>query len=392
VVSRLAPRGWFKTLQKQGRITLLIDGLDHGLSQAGGLPEIIDKLLKNAWARCPTWISGRPNALSLGWDLVNDKHWTFLRVQGLEVSDIRFYLREQVEPNSYDRTKNDWFMTLPEDGRELLAIPRFLHLVAGELRDEVAEAQMAGADPLRAIEVLELHTSADVYRLAYFSRGEDVAPRYQIVGKDDRREKRGLIAQGLDACYEFSDGQTQYLGLKKGEPPDDKKLARRIRFTAALLGAIAFEMYANPHKYGAQGAKGKQMPLQPNTAGIRETEMEAFEDAVRGRLLAASPIFKPEYIDNAFLVLGANNRTVDYVMFHELGEKGLAWHDPTVHAFFAAYWAMNYTATTEFTIMDRWKGVKVLADWPKAFREFWQFASEMPSSSCLPPSSNIYLA
>jgi hypothetical protein len=382
-----------KKLKAQGRITLLIDGLDHGLSQVANLTDILNTILEN-WKNCPVWISGRPSAFSLAWPLVQHGNWRFLRVEGLHVPDIRFYFDEQVEPEEMDRTKKgDWYSALPEDGRELLEIPRFLHLVAGELRDEVAAAQKSGADPLHAIEELDLHTRADVYRLAYFSRGEDVSPRGQIAGKDDDREKRGLIAQGLDACYPFEDGQSQYLGQKKGEPKDDKKLARRIRFAAGLLGAIAFEMYANPHKYGARESQGKDAPLQPNTASIPETEMDAFEDAVRARLLdadarrvqalAASPIFKPEYIENAFLILGANNRTVDYVMFHEVGEKGLAWHDPTVQAFFAAYWAMNYATPKELEAMKAWRVVRSKDERGReillgGFDEFWQFTAEMP--------------
>ena len=120
-------------LKEQGRITLLLDGLDHTISR-GNIPTILSTLMER-WKNCPIWISGRPYAFKLGWETVfKHDQWKFVRVEPLARPEVRFYLTESVEPEKSTRSDVDWFGAIPDDGQHLLAIPRFLRLIAGILK------------------------------------------------------------------------------------------------------------------------------------------------------------------------------------------------------------------------------------------------------------------
>ena len=189
--------------------------------------------------------------------------------------------------------------------------------------------------------------------------------------------RRGLIGQGLDVYLTLEDGRRLYLGLKPGDMPDENLREERIRYVARLLGAIAFEMFANPEEHRTE-EKSKASPLEPNTAGVPEERLEGFRDAVEARLLAATLRVKSGSIYNEFALLERmNNGTVDFLFFRELDARGLAWHNRTVQAFFAAHWAMRYETPTEREHLKAW-GVDANDELLSGFGEFWQFAAEMP--------------
>jgi serine/threonine-protein kinase len=185
----------------------------------------------------------------------------------------------------------------------------------------------------------------------------------------------------LDAHLTSPGGVTQYLGLQAGEAPDESNHQERIDFVAALLGAIAFEMYADPLAHGPDAPNGNaaRAQLAPNTVGIPGDRLKGFRTAVAKRLRRVK-LWGGTSIANEFSLLGkANNKTVDFLLFQELGKSGLAWHDRTVQAFFAAYWAMNFTAPSDFRVMEQWKGlVNETGERSAEYDEFWQFAAEMP--------------
>src|SRR5262249_52535970 len=56
-----------RRLQASGRITLLIDGLDH-VTATGRLGTLLRELLDSQqWRPCPAWIAGRPSAFEACW-------------------------------------------------------------------------------------------------------------------------------------------------------------------------------------------------------------------------------------------------------------------------------------------------------------------------------------
>jgi formylglycine-generating enzyme required for sulfatase activity len=336
-------------MQARGRITLLLDGLDHALYRSH-LPHLLEGLLGGVqWQDCPVWVAGRPYAFDHTWPLFAHPGWRFLRVEPLAEPEVRLYLARQ--------SGGDWYDDLAE-GRELLAVPRLLRLVAGILRGEVqAVAELARRERVRG---LRLDTAAGVYHLAHFSPGEWLDPDRQLPGHGSHADRRGLLASGLV-------GEAARIGLANGEQPSPTNHQRRIQRTAALLGAIAFEMFATTADPGRS---------EPNTVGVPETELEGFQQAVSHRLVAAGQ--KP--LGNDFdLLCRMNNETVDFLLFRELGQRGVVWHDRTVQAFFAAYWGMRYGDAEDRGRLQSWivdaKGERLTG-----FDEFWVFAAELPDA------------
>ena len=113
---------------------------------------------------------------------------------------------------------------------------------------------------------LDLSTAADVYHLGYFTQGEWIDSENRVPGQSGNVDRRGLLASGLV-------GKAARLGLLPGERPSQLNYRRRIARTAALLGAIAFEMFAtntNPSR------------PEPNTVGVPEEQLETFQANVAG--------------------------------------------------------------------------------------------------------------
>ena len=53
-----------RRLQAAGQITLLIDGLDHALSNDTIATDLQEMLSSRQWRDCPVWIAGRPEAFA----------------------------------------------------------------------------------------------------------------------------------------------------------------------------------------------------------------------------------------------------------------------------------------------------------------------------------------
>ncbi len=340
-------------LQADGRITLLIDGLDHALSR-DGVPGLLgDVLGSDGWRGCPVWVAGRPHAFDGAWDLFVGPDWTFLRVEPLGEPEVRLYLTRQAG--------GDWYDDIPTGGRGLLAVPRLLRLMAGLIGGAVADATASGGDPREAVRGLGLTTATDVYALAYFEPGEHIDPARLVPGGDERVNRRGLLASGLV-------GPAAHIGLPKGGEPGRGNHQTRIDRAAALLGAIAFEMFS---------AKTPDAPPEPNTVGIPERDLPGFHTAVATRLAGAGLGTPAEYQNDFDLLTQMNTGAVDFLLFRELGRRGVAWHDRTVQAFFAAYWGMRFGSPDDRVQMRRWV-VDGKGEGLAAFDEFWTFAAELP--------------
>jgi hypothetical protein len=342
-------------MQSAGRITLLIDGLDHALSRPD-VPRMLSDLLQSGqWRNCPVWVAGRPYAFDNAWELFAGPEWHFLRVEPLAEPEIRFYLTRQAG--------GDWYDEMAPEGRGLLAVPRLLRLTAGILEGAVRSAATRREEPRSSVRRLDLRTAADVYHLAYFTPGEWIDAGNRVPGWSATPDRRGLLASGLV-------GPAACIGLLPGEKPSQLNYRRRIDRTAALLGAIAFEMFAT---------NADPSRPEPNTVGVPEGQLETFQAAVSRRLLTAGQRPDLDFGNDLALLIQMNNEAVDFLLFHELGQKGLVWHDRTVQAFFAAYWAMMFGSAENQRLLQRWlvdaEG-KVLG----GFHDFWTFAAELPDA------------
>jgi hypothetical protein len=119
---------------------------------------------------------------------------------------------------------------------------------------------------------------------------------------------------------------------------------------------------------------------EPNLVGVPEgKELEDFKSAVSRRLLEADGRPELNFSNEFNLLTLMNNEAVDFLLFRELGHRGLAWHDRTTQAFFAAYWAMRFGSPEDRQLLRDWV-VDRNGESLDVFNEFWTFAAEMPNA------------
>jgi formylglycine-generating enzyme required for sulfatase activity len=323
-------------LQAGGRITLLIDGLDHALARPA-VPGMLPRLLGSVqWRGCPVWIAGRPYAFDACWSkLFAQPEWQFLRVEPLAEPEIRFYMTRQAG--------GDWYDEFPAESGGLLAVPRLLQLICGIIRSAIRGA----VSPRDAVRGLDLRTAADVYYRAYFERGQY-----------DDRDSQGLLAQGLV-------GAAERVGLADGVAPTELNYRERVERTSILLGAIAFQMFAMN--------SAAERP-EPNTSGA---DLKSIRPGVVERLREAEQGTAAEFERDLNFLRMMNNGALEFLIFREASERRLVFHDRTVQAFFAACWAMRFGTPRDRKAMRRWivdgKGERL-----GGFDDFWTFAAELP--------------
>ena len=203
--------------QRDGRITLLIDGLDHALTEKNVGAAVKAVVESPQWRNCPIWISGRSYAFEECWKLIFEPQhdWQFLRVEPLPVKEIRRYLLKHAG--------GDYSNAFDAAAWNLLAIPRFLLLMSDLIRNKTAKAK-SPAEKEAIVRGLKIETAADLYYLAYFR------PEYY-----DTVNQRCLLGQGADVVNKHDIAIGGWLISELGEQnyPD------RIKRMGVVLGAIA---------------------------------------------------------------------------------------------------------------------------------------------------------
>ncbi len=336
-------------LRSTGRITLLLDGLDHVVSLRGFSTNLHRLMNSVQWQNCPIWIAGRPYAFKDCWKEVFAPNgpdappdWQFLRVEPLAKAEIQFYLSHVTNSDL------DWYSEFTPETWSLLAVPRMLALVCVILKRKLEQLQGEPVDPYKVIKELDLRTAADVYYQAYFDTDID---------NYNDPDRQGLLAQGLS-------GRANEIGLGSRKPSQLNMVAR-VKRTAVLLGAIAFTMFTEGFEDGQTG---------PNTSGVSQ---ESLLDGVAPRLQQAKQGSVEECERDMDCLRQMNNNTLEYLLFREANQNLWVFHNRTVQAFFAAHWATNYATPDDFEKMQRWiidhKGERL-----DGFNEFWTFAAEMP--------------
>ncbi len=326
-----------KELRAQGRLALLLDGLDHAVSSKYFAHHLSNVLNATQWRNCPIWVAGRPYAFDQCWDDLFANGWEILRIDPLPEAEIRRGL--------VWNTGLDWYDDLPSVP-QLLAVPRYLQLLCGILKRAVASVTN---DPLarkKAIADLGLRYPADIYHHAYFDRG--------IYGRIDTY---GLLAQGV--------GNAEKIGLEPGEEPSEENLGRRIERTAELVGVIAFTLMS--------GDPGAEKP-HPNTTGLPIEELQA---ALQPRFHSTGSWSRKEIEKDLKLLRQMNSHALDFLLFAEAEEKRWVFANRTTQAFFAAYWAVKWGTPGDLEQILSWR-VGEYINPNSAYDEFWQFAAQMP--------------
>jgi hypothetical protein len=117
----------------------------------------------------------------------------------------------------------------------------------------------------------------------------------------------------------------------------------------------------------------------PNLVGVAEEEFDAMQQAVAARLVRGGPPADLDLGADFDALQAMNNGAIDFLLFREVGQHGIAWYDRTVLAFFAAYWAMKFGDDTDRACLEQWV---VGADNERlaGFAEFWPFAAQLPDA------------
>ncbi len=347
-------------LRRDGRITLLIDGLDHVMSNESFMQKLALFIESPYWESCPIWVSGRPEAFrQRELDLTKDRRWKILRVEPFAAAQSRDFLQWY--------TGHAWYDAFPPESRNLLAVPRLLRLIASILQRQRPIRKADRRSQQEEIRALDLDTPAGVYYRAYFEIGDPKATQV---------DSHGLLAQGL------RDPKLALVGLDKGFDPDDGNMPDRVERIGLELGATAFSMMArgtdcdNP---------------EPNWSGATETwllrnvgkKLETLRHSDASdykRDLHALPT-AADYQRDLGGLRQMNNLSLDFLLFNnDERSKHLVFHDRTVQAFFAAYWAMKYGTEEDLKLITHWICVvDANSNHSPSFDEFWQFAAQMPN-------------
>src|SRR5262249_14272074 len=152
----------------------------------------------------------------------------------------------------------------------------------------------------------------------------------------------------------------------------------------ALLGALAFTMYARTERHAGTGG------LRPNLDRIPALDMPDFLDQVLGRLVAAVPrydegVFPRDLAELSRLNALLNHGWLDVSTVGGVGEDFL-WWNASLQEFFAAYWVARWGNDADARRLRDWV-VDPLTDANRGFYWLWRYASEMPDEAVLPSST-----
>jgi hypothetical protein len=239
---------------------------------------------------------------------------------------------------------------LGEAGRRLSRVPRYALLIARLPPDEFAK----------------LSTEAYTYWRAYtYAHPSENRTDVDITG---------LLDDGLMVKLRNNDGPYR-LGWHHAEEPSRSPKFRRsqIRLAADLLGALAFRMYCIGDGEPAFVIKG-------NVDGFLNEVFNDFETAGAYLDHRGKPI-PGDLIDKDWCRLKAmDSHRLKHFIFSANNSEEIRWTDITTMAFFAAYWACRWATPEQMAITRQWV-IDPLHRSNQAYREFWEFALEIPEEA-----------
>lgn len=347
-----------KRRRHQGRITLLLDSLDQaGAAAKGKAVQTLAALIKSTWEDCPIWISGRPHAFEGNRLLFLEdpaQQWQFLRIGQLDPPECGFLLDAV---HAFDRQTPlipaqalHLYSGLSTSAQRLAGIPRLAWLI-GRLSPEAIKTHLSGNA-----------TAADVYWFVY--------NRKPI----DDRDERGLLYDGLKVAAAKKIAWRDSMN----DPPESFH-THQVQRARDLLGAIAFEMMS------IKDAQGNPVPafngVNDDLDGFKIKVLNRFHKA--GALVnVVSQVEDVAYFFNDWTALLAMDSLGlgHFIFSGDSGRKLLRWGDISTMAFFAAYWACRWETPEELAKTKDWV-LDPIEEKNEVFREFWQFAADMPQEA-----------
>jgi formylglycine-generating enzyme required for sulfatase activity len=330
---------------KEGKLTLLADGLDQISDKSHLLAEFLD-LNDPDMERIRLIVAGRSNAILMQWtQAFSDPAWTFVRVEPFTVDQQTRYLGwiENAESGDTPAKRELRYTKIPQTARDLLCIPRVLQYLR-----EFDNYQ-------------DIRTAADVYSYALDA----------------------MIARGL---------ADPPIGKKgKGKLPEEftDVKASEVR---ELLSRQAFESFIIQLDHSALTfANGKpskvDAPVPRYLYDIPKFESEEhFEQFKREIYQRLDGELKSKY-ERVWNAVQHLNQFLNYGIFDRdsIGRTNpqMVWANRSLHEFLLAFYFANYASREESQYLWDWIYLPNKNE-SDQYYPFWQFLCEMPSKARTP--------
>lgn len=314
---------------KDGKLTLLVDGLDQISDKSLLLAEFLNSADREI-QQIRLIVAGRSNAILMQWQQAfSNPAWTFVRVEPFSVDQQKRYLGwlETAESDRSAPKRELRYSKIPVAARELLCIPRVL-----EYLREVNNYQ-------------DIRTAADVYFHAL----------------------QRMIARGMAMRPD------EYKGVKASE-------------VLELLARQAFQSFDIQLDHSALTfAKGKRSKATASVLAylydIPEFEsVQAFDQFKEQICNRANGGLKTKF-EQVWKAVQHLNQFLNYGIFDEVAidqsDRRLVWANRSLHEFLLAFYFANYASKEESQYLWDWIYLPYHND-SDQYYPFWQFLCEMP--------------
>lgn len=263
-------------------------------------------------------------------------------------------------PQKYDSLSNA--------GKKLARIPRF-----GRLLGQMTTRQLERINT-RAATYFEL---------------------FSYVGPTNDKDKTGLIDSGLNTkgaeLLGWTGKDTDDPGPNNPKPNRNNHTTRvwQSQLAMRILGAVAFEMYCHNQKLG----RPPTQPIDQDLVTFKQYVCQRCADSGAYVDQLRRPINAVNLFENDLpRVEQMNSHGLEYAVLSSTGEETrhvmgdarrplLFFADVSTQAFFAAYWALNWSnGTTDVQSVSHWIPDPISQE-NNAYLEFWEMLLEMPEAS-----------
>jgi formylglycine-generating enzyme required for sulfatase activity len=317
---------------KDGKLTLLVDGLDQISDKSELLAEFLNSADREI-QQIRLIVAGRSNAILMQWkQAFSNPAWTFVRVEPFTVDQQRRYLGwlETVESDRSLPKRELRYSKIPMAARELLCIPRVL-----EYLREVNDYQ-------------EIRTAADVYFHALqtmIARGMATRPKeYQGVEPSEVLE---LLARQAFQSFDIQ--------------LDHSALTFAIGKPSKATDSVPAYLYDIPAFESVQAFDQFKQQICNRANGGLKTKFEQVWKAVQHL-----------------------NQFLNYGIFDEVAigqsDRRIVWANRSLHEFLLAFYFANYASKEESQYLWDWIYLPDHND-SDQYYPFWQFLCEMPGKA-----------
>lgn len=341
---------------RQGRLVLFIDGLDH-INVDEQLPPFLYELESTSWRDRPVVVSGRPYAVQRRFIDITDSSashsrcittagWTFCRPREFDESQQRAYLGTIGD-------RDDRYDLIPADARKILSVPRVLEYVRRLNETDLRRIQSTADVYFRAIPEMIRKTMAEAHSTRQL---DPIAMKTRADNMGDIKDHQVEYVVTILAAAAF------VMTKGDGDHPNFDHVQ--------VKGDFLREVYHRIKRFG------RSHDDEP------EIQFSTFQEHFKDRLAAINAV-----VSNGILDAEPTGSEL----------RDLIWSNKSVQCFFAAYWLsahaakirwqynqeeFDYDDSTQFAAWVWYHESQ--ADENDEFYEINRFLAEMPDDAKVP--------